>query len=122
MKGREDEGRTEPKRMAVAWCTFAIFLAASLCFGTLLEERILLRLGVDLDQQVDVSGFELVFALAFVVASIIILGYLAVISWVLFARIACTREQVLAVLCYGPCTRFERWLVDLVFPEETTRM
>jgi sterol desaturase/sphingolipid hydroxylase (fatty acid hydroxylase superfamily) len=99
----------------LAWLSFAVFLLAFLAFGSVFIYRTVPPL-LGYDMSGPVSPVSAIAILAFGVLSVAVLVYLAAILWLLFAKLFFSRHDVSKVVFAGPTTRFDRWLVDTLFP------
>jgi len=114
------EDRKQAARECLAWLTFLGFATTFLGFGSVLIFRKLFRfVGFDLHGKL-ASHWQLLAFLVAIMAIIIALFYLSAICWMFFARLFFTRTEVSRIVFYGPATRFDRWLLEKVFPEDTT--
>jgi hypothetical protein len=62
-------------------------------------------------------GWEALAAASVAVLSMGALVYVACVCWLVFATLYFTRAQVSKIVFHGPTTRFDRWLVNKLFPE-----
>jgi hypothetical protein len=108
--------RRQAYRDALAWLSLLAFFVATVAFGGILLLRDLpTYLGFDIQRPL--VGWEVLWAIVVIFLIIIALVYLGVVLWLLFARLFLSRVEVSKVVYYGPTTRFERWLFNVLFPE-----
>jgi hypothetical protein len=62
------------------------------------------------------GGWEAFGLLIIVLGAITVLFYIGVIAWMLIAKLFLSKAEVSAVAFYGSATRFDHWLVDILFP------
>lgn len=111
------EERKQAGREALAWLSFAVFLMATMGFGAIFLFRdVPAYLGYDMQRTL--SGWEAIVTTVVALLVMCVLVYLAVILWLLFAKMVFTRAEVSKIVFYGPTTSVERWLVDRLFPKD----
>ena len=107
--------RRQARREAFAWLSFAAAVVASIGFGSVFAFRNLpSHFGVDMQRRL--AGWELFGVIGVALVIVVFLVYLGAITWLLFARFFFSKLEVSQVVFHGPTTRFERWLVDVLFP------
>ena len=107
--------RRQAARELFAWLSFFVFLGCSLFFGFVPVFDVLpARLGV-----VDTKGFigllQGLWLLGAALLVFVVCVYLGAIAWLLFARLFFSKVEVFRIVCAGPTTRFDRWLVEFLF-------
>jgi hypothetical protein len=103
-------------REALVWLSFAAFLMASMGFGSIFIFRDLpTHLGIDMQRRL--VGWEILWVAGIVLVVEALLVYLGAIAWLLFARLFFSKAEVSKLVFYGPATRLDRWLLDVMFRE-----
>lgn len=108
-------------RETLAWFSAAAFLMVFLSYGSIGAYRGFVELtGFDMQRPVQLWELPLLLAGCLIVLGVLV--YLSLVAWLLFAKLFFTRAEVSKVVFYGPTTRLERWLVDVLFPnDESTK-
>jgi hypothetical protein len=104
-------------RETLARLSFAAFFGASVWGATVVILReVPFYIGTYVQRPL--SDWE---AAAVTVPSVIVvclvLNYVGFIAWLLCAKLFLSKAEVSKVAFYHPPTRFDRWLVDSVFPD-----
>ena len=75
------------------------------------------RFGMNLDRPINgIGGVLLVWCAVMAVAAVLI--YLSAICWMVFAKLFRSRREVESIAFSGVHTRFDAWLVNLLFSKE----
>lgn len=85
--------------------------------GFVLAARVLPPLlGYDMDKKVAGIGDVAVMGVVFCVLTVLLV-YLSVIVWLIVARLFVPRETMYAIMVFGPTSRFDHWLFNLLCPD-----
>jgi hypothetical protein len=105
----------QPRYAAAAWASFMVFMAAAYLGGVAVLLRAKAYFGWPANRPV--SGWGEVLAIFGVtLLYIVVCTYAASICWLIFARFVFSWREATMVLCYGPTTRFDRWLLKTIVP------
>ena len=85
--------------------------------GVGLMLNLVAALNINLDRPIAGIGEALLIFLA-AVSVMVVLLYIGIIAWMLFARAFFTKAEVEAIAYYGPHTRFDRWLVNTIYKDK----
>jgi hypothetical protein len=104
-------------RQGVGWASLLLSLTSVMGGGFILAAQTLPPLfGFDMDKKVGGIGEVFVMGVVFCVV-LFLLVYLSVIVWLIVARLFVPRETMYAIMIYGPTSRFDHWLFNLLCPD-----
>ncbi|MFN7114956.1 MAG: hypothetical protein ACK4PK_11435 [Alphaproteobacteria bacterium] len=104
-------------RQGAGWASLLLSITVVMGGGFILAARVLPPLvGFDMDKQVAGIGEVAVMGVVFCVL-LVFLMYLSVIVWLIVARLFVPRETMYAIMIYGPTSRFDHWLFNLLCPD-----
>jgi hypothetical protein len=104
----------QPPRALAAWASFGAFLAAAYWGTVLVLIRAMPFLGFD-NRPIS-SWREWVVLLTVPLLLILVATYVAGIFWLILARFVFSWREASMVVCYGPTTSFDRWLLKTIVP------
>lgn len=110
----ERYSKQHPQAFA-AWASFIVFLAAAY-FGAaavMIYSRV--HLGWPSNRPISSWG-EMLVTIAVPLLLIVVATYVAGICWLVFARFVFSWQEASMIVCHGPTTRFDRWLLNAIVP------
>jgi hypothetical protein len=107
----------QPAQALAAWASFTAFLVAAYLGGLVVLLRAKAYFGWGSNRPVSSWG-EVLALIGVTVLYIVVCTYLAAICWLILARFVFSWRAASMVVCYGPTTRFDRWLLRTIVPGE----